>query len=396
MTSTDSGPGRSRRRSRFGCRNCKLRKLKCDESKPQCKRCSSFGIVYNFLSTTTPDLHPIAADTRRSWMVRGAAAAAGPQPPLTNAVWTSDASTFYQLNTRCQDFITRYLGRSLITPDDPNMGHVNRKLLELAFTHPYLMHASLAVSLTYDRHLNSPPKSHRTLEECYHWSQSTILFNKKLREQIDPKDRDPIWGTAAALVILTFSSPNARTPEESWPLNPSPSSHLDWVYMNKGKMSLWNIVNPLRSDSIFHVMAGTFAYVHSPLPEGGTEGIPPALAALCGITEDSTAKTNPYFQAAHAVAQILEVEDSEATMGPVQMFMRCIHGRFEGLLRERDPVALVLLYLWYRKAGRCIWWIGLRARVECPAIRLYLQRYHGGNGAVLGLLPECGLGDRWD
>lgn len=67
-------------------------------------------------------------------MVRGAAAAAGPQPPLTNAVWTSDASTFYQLNTRCQDFITRYLGRSLITPDDPNMGHVNRKLLELAFT----------------------------------------------------------------------------------------------------------------------------------------------------------------------------------------------------------------------------------------------------------------------
>lgn len=66
-------------------------------------------------------------------MVRGAAAA-GPQPPLTNAVWTSDASTFYQLNTRCQDFITRYLGRSLITPDDPNMGHVNRKLLELAFT----------------------------------------------------------------------------------------------------------------------------------------------------------------------------------------------------------------------------------------------------------------------
>lgn len=166
--------------------------------------------------------------------------------------------------------------------------------------------------------------------------------------------------------------------------------------MNKGKMSLWNIVNPLRSDSIFHVMAGTFAYVHSPLPEGGTEGIPPALAALCNIREDSMAKTNPYFHAAHAVAQILEVEDSEVTVGPVQMFMRCIHGGFEGLLRERDPVALVLLYLWYRKAGSCIWWIGLRARVECPAIWLYLQRYHWGNGAVLGLLPECGLGDRWD
>ncbi|GKZ30557.1 hypothetical protein AbraIFM66950_009568 [Aspergillus brasiliensis] len=335
----------------------------------------------------------MAADTRRSWMVRGTTAI---QPPLTNAVWTSDASTFFQLNARCQDFITRYLGRSLITPNDPNMRQVNRKLLELAFTYPFLMHASLAVALTYDRHLNNPFDNHRTLEECHHWSQSTILFNKKLREQIHPNDRDPIWGTAAALVILTFSSPHARTPEQSWPLNPSPSSssssssssHLDWVPMNKGKMSLWKIVNPLRKDSIFHVMAGTFAHMHSPLPDGGKDGIPPALAALCDITDDSTADTNPYFHAAHAVSQILGAEDSEVTMGPVQMFMRCIHGGFEGLLQERDPVALVLLYLWYCKAGRCIWWIGLRARVEGPAIQLYLRRYHGGNKAVLGFIDR--------
>jgi hypothetical protein len=132
----------AKRRSRFGCRNCKLRKLKvgnprlsvdgmiadrlswttkCDEGKPQCKRCRSFGVLCNFMSNM-PDLQPIAADTGRLL------------PSLTNAVWTSDASTSYELNTKCQDFITRYLGRSLITPDDPNMIQVNRKLLKLAFT----------------------------------------------------------------------------------------------------------------------------------------------------------------------------------------------------------------------------------------------------------------------
>lgn len=56
------------------------------------------------------------------------------QVPVSSAVWTSDEFTFYQLNARCQDFITRYLGRSLLTPDDPNMVHVNRNLLKLAFT----------------------------------------------------------------------------------------------------------------------------------------------------------------------------------------------------------------------------------------------------------------------
>jgi hypothetical protein len=77
-----------------------------------------------------PDLHPVAADAGRPLVVRGTAEL---QPPLTNAIWTCDASTRYQLNARCQDFITRYLGRSLITPNDPNMMQVNRKLLELAF-----------------------------------------------------------------------------------------------------------------------------------------------------------------------------------------------------------------------------------------------------------------------
>jgi hypothetical protein len=77
-----------------------------------------------------PDLQPVAADTGRPLVVRGKAEL---QPPVASAVWTSDESTFYQLNATCQDFITRYLGRSLITPDDPNMIHVNRKLLGLAF-----------------------------------------------------------------------------------------------------------------------------------------------------------------------------------------------------------------------------------------------------------------------
>jgi hypothetical protein len=81
----------------------------------------------------TADLQPrVAADTGRPLaMVRGKTEI---QPLITNAVWTSDTSTSDQLNAKCQDFINRYLGRSLITPDDPNMVRVNRKLLELAFS----------------------------------------------------------------------------------------------------------------------------------------------------------------------------------------------------------------------------------------------------------------------
>ncbi|KAL4944289.1 hypothetical protein BDV06DRAFT_210390 [Aspergillus oleicola] len=397
--------GRTRLRSRFGCRNCKLRKVKCDESKPQCKRCRSFGVLCNFMSNI-PDLQPVAtgSDKGRPLVVRPRVKAGGGprlQRPLAASIWTSDSSYHYQLNTRCQDFVTRYLGRSLVTPNDPEMIQVNLKLLELAFTHPFLMHASLAVAFTYDRHLNITDtlSNRRTIEECYHWSQATALLNKQLRMPIEAKDKDPIWGTAAFLVILTFSSPDARTWEQAWPLNSSryssdsgsdSESELDWLRMSSGKMALWQLVDPLRPDSLFHVMASTFATMLSPFPESGIDGIPPGLATLCHLEHSSIASTNPYFHAAHALSAILRLPDIEVGTGEAYLFMRIIQdpgpSSFRNLLLSKDPVALLLLYLWYSKVGRAIWWVELRARVEAPAIGLYLRRYHADDKALMAFL----------
>lgn len=141
--------------------------------------------------------------------------------------------------------------------------------------------------------------------------------------------------------------------EVLWPLR------LGLVTDEPGKMSLWHTVNPLRPDSLFRVMAATFAQMNSPLPERGIDGIPTAVATMCFLKVSSTPKSNPYFYAAHAVSQILNLPDSEVTTGQTQIFMRSINGPFENLLRDRDPVALLLLYLWYRKVRRSIWWIEL-------------------------------------
>ncbi|PVH77689.1 C6 finger domain protein [Cadophora sp. DSE1049] len=380
------------RRSRFGCRNCKLRKVKCDEGKPHCKMCISFRVLCNF-SPCASDLQPVSADRGGAVAVR---AKDKIQPPLTNAVWASDSSSSYHLDAKRQDLIDRYLGRGLINSDDPRMMQINRKLLELAFSYPFLMHGSLAVALAYDRHLNSSLGSHRTLEECYHWSQSTILFNKRMTQPIEAKDKDPIWGTAAAMAILSFTSPEARTPEESWPLKSSEGSDLDWLRMSEGKMSLWHILNPLRPDSLFHVLSDTYILMQSPLPEAGKDNIPAELAGLCCLEDSSTAESNPYFQATHALSHSLCLPDNEVTTAQAQFFMRAIHGHFKDLLREKDPVALLLLYMWYRKASRSIWWIELRARVECPAIHSYLQLRCREVDEVQAFLPGGAYADRWD
>ncbi|KAK8065075.1 C6 finger domain-containing protein [Apiospora hydei] len=161
-------------------------------------------------------------------------------------------------------------------------------------------------------------------------------------------------------------------------------------------MSLWDVANPLRPDSIFSIMAPTYAHLHAPLPDNAIYDIPETLATVCGLGDLSTAENNPYLHAAHAVSQIQDLPDDQVTIGQTERFTRSIQGPFEYLLRGKYPAALLLLYLWYRKAGRCIWWIGLRARIECPSICAYLRLYHKGNSAVQAFLPGGPLADRWN
>ncbi|KAL6689928.1 hypothetical protein J3F84DRAFT_405579 [Trichoderma pleuroticola] len=392
MAPTCPAKARERRpmtRSRFGCRNCKLRKVKCDESKPWCKRCISFGVICNFRLDVL-DLQPVTCDPviYASQVARQGTVL---QPPPSSSVWSSDGSTLYQLDSKCQDFVTRYLGRSLTTPDDPKMVQVNRSLLALAFFNPFLMHASIAVAFAYDRHLTRSSDCRLSVEECYHRSQSLAIFNKRLNEPIDIKDKDAIWGTAAALAVLSFSTPDATTPEESWPLKAAEHTDLEWLRMNTGKMALWCIANPLRSDSLFRIMESTFAEMNSPLPEKGIDGMFIALAKVCHLEDSSTTDNSPYFKAAHAVSEIQRLPDNQVTIGQTEVFTRCICDPFKSLLQRKDPIALLLMYLWYRKAGRSIWWIELRARVECPSISSYLRLYHSTYATVHAFLPGGAL-----
>lgn len=249
------------------------------------------------------------------------------------------------------------------------------------------MHASFAVALAYDRHLNSSCAHRRTLEECQHFFRAIALFNQRLDSPITPGDKDAIWGTAAALAMLAFASPDSSTTKSCWPLRHPEPSDLEWLRMNEGKMSLWNLIDPLRPDSIFKVMAGTYSQMNAPMPEQGIDGVSKLLVSLCQLNELSTAKSNVYFNAVHALSEIQDIPDGKVTVAHTERFTRSIHGPFTILLLEKDPIALLLLHLWYEKAGRSIWWVDLRAQVECPAICSYLALHHARNETLQELLP---------
>ncbi|KAJ6787387.1 hypothetical protein PWT90_08601 [Aphanocladium album] len=199
--------------------------------------------------------------------------------------------------------------------------------------------------------------------------------------------KDACWATASTLGILTFSSTDVdMTKKQPWPLGPEDPSDLEWLRLGAGKMKLWQLLNPLRPQSAFRPMAHVLARLSQPLPEKGIDGVPPDMVRFCGMGETSTAENNAYYSVAHGLSQLQKVDNLNDAYGSALRVSGHMSGNFGALLRQKDPMALILLCLWYEKARKTKWWIEMRARYEHEAIRSYIQEFHGGHAAVKQLL----------
>lgn len=382
-------------------------------------KCSKYGVLCNF-SLTVPDLQPISEksqgqsrqqqatkETSTSKIELALQRSRRPSLPiqktLSNGIWTSDGHTQYVLDTQDWILFTKFRNRTVHSLGGTSMVDIYENcMLQKCFTHPFLMHGTLAVAAVHDRYLSSGDSTSLvritfmpTIRESFHVSRCTSLFNDWLSEPMTEDRKDPIWSTAGSLSILTFASTTAKRPEEAWPLGPpDPSSDLEWLRLGAGKMTLWHMVNPMREGSIFRPMfevLGDLRGQTMPISSRGTEGLLPELAKICGIDEHSTRETNPYFAVAHALSRLLPLSYNEASLGKILMVAGKMHDAFEVLLHQRDPVALLLLCLWYAKARKCKWWIDFRTRHEIPAICQYLNEWHGDKMAIHNLLRQFGI-----
>jgi hypothetical protein len=238
------------------------------------------------------------------------------------------------------------------------------------------MHTILAVAASQARCLDMPPDSHRTKLESHHTSQCITLFNQRLSYPIIPSDQDALWATAALMSIMSICSFDSNTPEEAWPLRQPDPSDLEWLRLAEGKHIIWNLTQPLRPGGIFRAMAHVYANLYYPIPVAGVEGIPPVLTQLCGLTSSSHMENNPYFSVTHVLTQIQAIPEVKLSGTAILGFVGQAQPSYKSLLQEKDPVALLLMGLWYKKIARVVWWFERRARIEGEAIRLYLKQFH--------------------
>jgi len=383
--------------------------VKCDESKPLCKRCSDYGVNCSYIST--------GADLEVSFRITAGnenkKTTAQPRyqtmmgimdPPSSSMPLDVERSPRSVLSSQADvDRFERFQNRTIYSIGNDTTGPTYREnLLKFAHQYPFVMHMALTIAAIHDRYLSDPPQRLRTYAEIWHWTQASGLFNQALSNPLNDEDLDAIWAAAALLGVIVYSSTDATTAEESWPLKcSSGDGELEWLRICDGKKTIWKLTNPSsRPGSRFFCvttepqMRNEYLFPEAPGP--GAEGIPSDLAQLCEVNAYSNRENNPYHEVLHALAPLLDMEITRASGPRFFSLLHFLSPSFRTLLETKDPRALLIFALWYGTICTSgMWWVDRRAKLECQAICIYLERYHWTHEAVMRLLQgakiRCGL-----
>jgi hypothetical protein len=373
---------RIHRKSRSGCRNCRLRRVKCDERKPLCDRCTDFGVSCNY-DPTVSDLQPLQGSTHVTTMTTKL----GPSPvshkQLAIGMIESslnedpcchskhlDTVNFQQYDMALlHKFQTRTvfcLGTSTATLI------FQKEVVMLACSHRFLMHLIQAVTACHDRYLEGASFTEPDAMESYNLNLGLVLYQHKLTQPLRPTDRDALFVAASLTGIASFASIQTRTVEESWPLR---GTDLNWLHLSSGKHAVVELVDPFGKDSMWSILIQTIQENY--LSKSEEEPRCTVFDHLCHSNDPMISPSgNPYQDCVDKLAPLLELDcdKNESNWVRLLLFLMQVPPAFTGLLQQKDSWAMLMLAYWYAKVCQGRWWLARRGILEGLAICVYIER----------------------
>ncbi|KAL7788340.1 hypothetical protein V8C37DRAFT_235379 [Trichoderma ceciliae] len=402
---------KTHRKSRLGCGNCKIRSVKCDESKPTCRRCQASGFTCNY-SRTVPTLHLSHSSVLRLNLSHNQTQAVDVfstdnifrevslQPALQIPIVLPLQGRLGDYTLRPGDYaaLDRFQNRTAGTLGTASTGKWYLKVVSgLAKEHTFLFHFFLVLALLHDTHLspNPLPSSHDSFL-AFHWYHGTAILKHFLAlpsptTALSSSLRDALWICASILGAASFASIRTQDPHAAWPLaDPDPAIDLDWLRMGHGKRAVWDIADPARPESVFHNLLNNTPMRHSfdstapILPDV----LPPPFYSLFNLSPPtSSVDTNPYHSPCFILSTLWNGEINDHNVLSFLSFITQIDPYYRSLIEEKDPRALLLLLYWHTiVVPHERWWLRRRCVVEAKAICMFLEKHCGNDGDIMELL----------
>ncbi|KAI1176050.1 hypothetical protein F4777DRAFT_588220 [Nemania sp. FL0916] len=410
-------PRRSHKKSRAGCRRCKVRKIKCDEVHPRCGNCSKHGVSCDFEHPGIRDIQdPFTLKPESGPDVSAATPIELPRPPSSASVSVSAPSSVTHgdspvaaTDTTSPTAVGSTPAPLYRTPDPPplssstSMSKKNRmlelKLLhnfttvtaqtlsvsspvleriwretvpELAFSSAsYLADTLLAVSALHLR--SSSPHDRELIRASHSYMASACSeYGACLSKGVTESNAEALFLTSALIAFQSTASrifsrddPNDRSGRYTLPLS--------WFHAFQGVKAVvaatWQW---LRMSTIVIPIIESQPALNLDL-----SGHPTFFSDLLGGLDDEIAKyeTDPASELEtriayqHAIA-VLDWAHKIPYTGAPLVFLATVSRRYIQLLEEKRPRALVILAAYFAllKCLGDVWWLKGVARREILGI----------------------------
>ncbi|KAF4240585.1 hypothetical protein CNMCM6457_007163 [Aspergillus fumigatiaffinis] len=392
---------RPHKKSRTGCVTCKRRRVKCDETRPFCRRCEKLGAPCSYGSSPQsqdlqkmkePDGTVFSLSLKNLESMVNQALAADSDCLEIGALKTAN-------DTRPITVVAfqHFMNYSTDAVGNPSIRHVMKSdMIRVALGCPHLMYTILGVGSLHLSRIRPQNQTWR-LAEIYFWQQAIKAYQAALSSKVCPQNVDALLSTCMFMGI-TSVCPDRFEPTDSWVLTNAPGA-MNWLCLQSGIRTIIELAGPYIQSSIW---ASAFQQTHKEevqlYEEGvtqGREGLDPDLADLCGVDDSTTASMNPYYEPLRLLAATSHLEKNLKNAAQCASFMGRLQNEFLALLRERDPPALLILAQWMGlMCTLSEWqpWVEGRIRGECKAICMYLEHSADPRIQRLLLFPASACG----
>ncbi|EEH23331.2 hypothetical protein PABG_05542 [Paracoccidioides brasiliensis Pb03] len=392
---------RPHRKSRTGCLNCRTRRVKCDETKPKCRKCDTHGICCDYVvalahprrtgslaqfcrEATRVDISLSGMQLSMSMVDLADRIERVIRPNMSRSTTHNTVRYFSHFKTMAAQACSLSNTHKLV---------MGGEMIQVAFQAPYLMHAIFGVALTHLRHL-LPHDTSYAIFAGIHWHRAIQLYRKEISQAIDEHNMDPLLSACMLLSTVIFAADECN-PSDSWIFSSDPTK-LSWLLGQSGLQYILEAVSEeQRRQSIWLKVFQEYddADCSSRCNTPGLDGLHRGLAELCEINETTTGETSPYHWPLRLLSPMLSLRPDGGNFSKLIPFMGRLDPAYTSLLQKKDPRALLILSYWLGKmCEEKQWWIYSRAHSECFAICMYLE--HSEDERIVNLLrypaERCG------
>lgn len=360
-------PRKSHVKSRKGCGNCKRRRIKCDEEKPQCFNCIKHGVNCDYLQFSEPASSvPDESNRQRqrtSEPGSGSPGSTTPESPasvyassqtsaskLLSSQATSRSAVEQQNNLADAEFSKLHMAQlellhhflTVTAPTFTDKTDGDLWLIQIprmAFGHEFLMYAILTIASTHMRFLQERAREQTTLElvpadlaaekernlyferaEIWYRQRALETFRKAIMGPRGPGNLEAMTVAGSLIAIQSFAfkerdeSGNLKEPRSDQLVEIEDASDFVIISIDRWLpilLGIRTVVHEMQTmqtgfdlDSLFGIDFGSLAN-SSP---GGTQD-QPALAQLLAFTTKlyagNQAELECYIPAIHLLAQLV-------------------------------------------------------------------------------------------